>query len=234
MEQPILNYYDHDFVFTHSEPARRDQFDECWVTPSNATTCPLKKDKKGFVNTYDEDTKAWTLSPDLRGKTYYSIETGEAVVISTIKVPDNLTDTKPPSEYHTYINNEWAVSDENFILLKEASKRKINAIRDKVEQSIFAFNYRGVIKYIDSNSDAVSRLAVSERLGKAEHWTCANDELIYLEPKELTAMLDALGQHSKKCFEISLLWKAYLDSCFTAQEIETLMAQFSEGVFSAN
>lgn len=139
-----------------------------------------------------------------------------------------------PIEYCLYQNGKIVTKDGYLEGIKTAAKTAINATRDKVEQKVFAFNYRGVTKYIDSNSDAVARITVSERMGEAEHWTCADDELIYLEPKELTEMLDALRRHSKKCFETSLLWKAYLDSCSTAQEIESLMAQFNEGVFSAN
>lgn len=68
----------------------------------------------------------------------------------------------------------------------------------------------------------------------ATYWTCADNSMLWLESDELKQMLNALRDHSNHCFTIAHLWKCYVSECEGTKQIEELMAQFNEGVFSAD
>lgn len=135
-----------------------------------------------------------------------------------------------PIQYCIYKDGKVFAKDGYLDDLKALQCQKINEVRDTVEQSGFMFNGR----LIDSDKDSCLRITISEKAGVATYWTCADNSMIWLEPKDLTLMALALRDHSNHCFEIAHLWKCYVSECEDTKQIEELMAQFNEGVFNAD
>ena len=113
MEAPILYHYSLiNSVFTHESTADRDQFDECWIIPTNTTTIKPGDPKDNFVNVFDENSKSWSLVEDFRGQIFYSKTDGSEVEIKEVgAVSDELTDKKYPGQFYNWDGADWVLND---------------------------------------------------------------------------------------------------------------------------
>lgn len=84
-----------------------------WLIPAFSTSDPLPERTPLSWPFYRDG--AWLLLPDYRGRPFYRQDTGEPTeILAAGKTPAelNLTDKPRPSDRHTWINGEWAVSAE--------------------------------------------------------------------------------------------------------------------------
>ena len=130
MEAPILYHYSNTtFEFMCQSEAVRDQFDECWIIPTNTTTIKPGDPKDNFVNVFDENSKSWSLVEDCRGQIYFSKTDGSELEIKQIgAVSNELTDKKYPGQFYKWDNNDWILNElekNEFIISSNKSQKNI-------------------------------------------------------------------------------------------------------------
>ena len=93
-----------------------------WLIPAFSTSDTLPERTPLSWPFYREG--AWVLMPDYRGRPFYRQDTGEPTEILTAgRTPAelHLTDKPRPSDRHTWIDGEWAVSAEQLAQEKRAA-----------------------------------------------------------------------------------------------------------------
>lgn len=113
MTAPILYHYNSSTgEFLQQSVAMRDNFDSLWIIPAFATKEPVPEFKKGFVCIFNEETQIWSYVEDLRGKTFYSKETGVLVHIKDLgSISADLTNIPYPGEFYFWHENNWKLDE---------------------------------------------------------------------------------------------------------------------------
>ena len=105
-------------VVAHIDPLESEQSGtEIFILPANATDKKPLDCAEYEVNMFNTATGEWKIVPDIRGKTYYSKETGQPVELDSLVVPENLTEKEKPDLYSTWSEtlNDWEITPENAI-----------------------------------------------------------------------------------------------------------------------
>lgn len=100
--------------------------------PANCTAVKPPEIKSGFIAIFDAAKQKWALSEDHRGETVFSIETGEALLITDPgPYPDGVTTIAPEKAWQKWDGKSW-VDDE------EAKKASLIAEADTQKRTLLA------------------------------------------------------------------------------------------------
>lgn len=235
----LIHYFDlSTHAYLGSEDAKRDQFDECWIVPSNATLISPIIGDTGSVNIFDEVNQSWSLVPDFRGQEFYQKENGEKVVIEKVgEVPNSLTDKPRPNIWSVFDEkkNAWATDK-----VKEAEYLAALKVSKQQEAAAFAQLYIDTV----TNDYAPTFERESYTLQAAEAAMWSKDKLAKtpildgiaktrgVDPDSLKAK--ALGksqQYQALCAAVTGQRQALEDQINIAKNIEELEAIQPELVF---
>ena len=121
----IYNYDKNTLEYLSEEVAELDPIGGKPLIPANATVIePLAK-KDGFAICFDEKKQIWEYKKDLRGKEFWSKETGLKVVVDTLDFDTKNYTPTPPKENQIMQNGKW-VDD-----IKTLKKEMITLIHKK-------------------------------------------------------------------------------------------------------
>ena len=105
--------------------------------PANCTDIAPPDIPEGFTAMFDTAKHSWCLVEDHRGKTVYSTETGNAILISELgELPENVTFIAPDGEYQRWDGSQWVTDEEakRDALINQAAEKKASLLKQTGEQ----------------------------------------------------------------------------------------------------
>lgn len=159
----IYNYDKNTLEYLSEEVAELDPIGGKPLIPANATVIePLAK-KDGFAICFDEKKQIWEYKKDLRGKEFWSKETGLKVVVDTLDFDiDNYTST-PPKENQIMQNGKWV---DDIKTLKKEMISQIHQKKDELNFSNYEFENHTYRMGADVQADLLATITIFGAVGK--------------------------------------------------------------------
>lgn len=159
----IYNYDKKTKEFISDEVAELDPIGKNPLIPANATVIePLAK-KDDFAICFDEKKQIWEYKKDLRGKEFWSKETGAKVVVDTLDFDAKNYITTPPKENQIMQNGKWVDDIET---LKKEMITLIHQKKDELNFSNYEFENHTYRMGADVQADLLATITIFGAVGK--------------------------------------------------------------------
>lgn len=159
----IYNYDKKTKEFISEEVAELDPIGGKSLIPANATAIkPLSK-KDGFVSCFDEKKQIWEYKKDLRGKEFWSKETGLKIVVNTLDFDTKNYIATPPKENQIMQNGKWV---DDIKMLKKEMITLIHQKKDELNFSNYEFENHTYRMGADVQADLLATITIFGAVGK--------------------------------------------------------------------
>lgn len=159
----IYNYDKNTLEYLSEEVAELDPIGGKPLIPANATVIePLAK-KDGFVSCFDEKKQIWEYKKDLRGKEFWSKETGLKVVVDTLDFDTKNYTPTPPKENQIMQNGKWV---DDIKTLKKEMISQIHQKKDELNFSNYEFENHTYRMGADVQADLLATITIFGAVGK--------------------------------------------------------------------
>lgn len=159
----IYNYDKNTLEYLSEEVAELDPIGGKPLIPANATVIePLAK-KDGFAICFDEKKQIWEYKKDLRGKEFWSKETGLKVVVDTLDFDIKNYTSTPPKENQVMQNGKWVDDIEK---LKKEMITLIHQKKDELNFSNYEFENHTYRMGADVQADLLATITIFGVVGK--------------------------------------------------------------------
>lgn len=158
----IYNYDKKTKEFISDEVAELDPIGKKPLIPANATVIePLAK-KDDFAICFDEKKQIWEYKKDLRGKEFWSKETGAKVVVDTLDFDAKNYITIPPKENQIMQNGIWV---DDIKTLKKEMITLIHQKKDELNYSNYEFENHTYRMGADVQADLLATITIFGAVG---------------------------------------------------------------------
>lgn len=159
----IYNYDKNTLEYLSEEVAELDPIGGKPLIPANATVIePLAK-KDGFAICFDEKKQIWEYKKDLRGKEFWSKETGLKVVVDTLDFDTKNYTPTPPKENQIMQNGKWV---DDIKTLKKEMIALIHKKKDELNYSNYEFENHTYRMGADVQADLLATITIFGAVGK--------------------------------------------------------------------
>lgn len=159
----IYNYDKNTLEYLSEEVAELDPIGGKPLIPANATVIePLAK-KDGFAICFDEKKQIWEYKKDLRGKEFWSKETGLKVVVDTLDFDTKNYTPTPPKENQIMQNGKWV---DDIKTLKKEMIALIHKKKDELNFSNYEFENHTYRMGADVQADLLATITIFGAVGK--------------------------------------------------------------------
>lgn len=215
--------YNMDGVFTHESDAKLDPKEtakgkeKVYRVPARATTVKPPAQKKGYVPVFDEKKKKWDMEKDLTGKEFYH-KVSKAKVMADRYDFDTLglTEKKPTgSDFES-----WNEDSGNWEIDLNACRKacRDNAMYSGVKILGIGMDSKTFPTDDISQNRITSALIMSDRIPDYETVWKVEGEFMVLGADKIQAIMAAMTEHLKKCFEAEA--NVDMTKCKTEEDVE--------------
>lgn len=219
----IYNYDKNTLEYLSEEVAELDPIGKKPLIPANATTLkPLDK-KDGFAICFNEKSQIWEYKKDLRGKEFWSKETGLKTVVGTLDFDTKNYITTPPKENQIMQNGKWVDDIET---LKKEMIALIHQKKDELNYSNYEFENHTYRMGADVQADLLATITIFGAVGKLPAgYTIkdikANEYVAFDLPKLVKLSAEVATRKATAIFKTQKL-KDVINKCTTKAELDKI------------
>lgn len=219
----IYNYDKNTFELISEEVAELDPIGGKPLIPANATVIePLDK-KDGFAICFNDKKQIWEYKKDLRGKEFWSKETGAKVIVDKLDFDTKNYIATPPKENQIMQNGIWV---DDIEALKKEMIALIHQKKDELNFSNYEFENHTYRMGADVQADLLATITIFGAVGKLPAgYTIkdikTNEYVAFDLPKLVKLSAEVATRKAEAIFKAQKLEDA-IKKCTTKEELEKI------------